>query len=133
MKDLVVKDNKESFINGLNSNIDCGITADGHLLVWDPMGDTPWNCSHEDKPELKMEFNLSLGLPIQTLKEFMAKHYGHVDVDVAFETWKPGVFERFSNSMADAYHEFQGYQQEKMFELLVTTLKNNGYEVTFLV
>ena len=123
---------QDTFISLLtNSNMDCAITADHELLIWDTTSDKPWDCAHETKPKMIKEFPISLGFSVVTLKAFMAEHYPDVDVDVEFETHRPGVFGRFRAFNESAYFDFQEYQKTLVFESLMVELEGLGYRLTF--
>lgn len=123
---------KTMFINLLTStNMDCAITDEYELLIWDTRGDKPWECAHDSKPKLITEFSLAFGPDVVILNEFMAEHYPKIDVDVEFETHRPGVFMRFQEFDEDAYYEFQEYQKQITFESLQEQLNDMGYTLDF--
>ena len=124
--------NKEMFIDLLTStNMDCAITDEHELLIWEPCGDTPWACAHQPKPKMIEEFQIALGFDVMILKEFMAKHYPEVDVDVEFETHRRGVFSRFQEFDEYAYFEFQEYKKKITFDALQENLEYMGYALNF--
>lgn len=124
--------NKETFIDLLtSSSMDCAITNERELLIWDTTDDTPWDCAHEQKPKITEAFSITLGFDVVTLKKFMDERYPDVDVDVEFETNSPGVFRRLREFSDDAGYEFKAYEQQKVFELLMTNLEEMGYRLTF--
>lgn len=133
MKNLYTFTNeKEMFVNVLsNSIMNCAITDENEFLFWDPSGDSPWACVHQPKPKLVDEFHVGLGGDVVILKKFMAKYYPQIDVDIEFETHRPGVFRRFQEFDEDAYYEFQAYEKEQLFDCLQDELNERGYVLNF--